>query len=392
MTVHIKDFIQAVKSVSLAVPKFSAREKLNPIFKCILIEDNQISSPAHYGHQITQKIELGHCLEPFAVDAKEFLTRLKLVPKNAVIWIKTTDKVSTVHWQGGSFPIPTLPSADFPGRLPWPDNAQDNTVKISMDSALFREALERLVPAMSYKDIRYYLNGLCLDLKQTGCKMLSTDGHRLHCLDADFINRGYLGDGVFTLYSGPDLEVILQDQHVHWLIKTLPKVGQVSITVGYRNREGDYEKHITIEYGDLVIRCKSADGKFPDYQRVIPSDLPYNFQVDRKSLIQIVKNVGSLCKGKFHPIALSFQGLDYLSVKYQNLEGESYREQAKIESKELPADFEMGINPGYLLDAIQACTSDKITVQVRSQTDAILIEDGNFKAVIMPCRLLNRRQ
>lgn len=374
MTVHIKDFIQAVKSVSLAVSKTDK----SPIFKCILIEDNQISSPARRGHQITQKIDLGQCLEPFAVDAKEFLARLKLVPKTAVIWIKTADRVASVHWQGGSFPIPTLPAADFPGQIRWPDNAQSNTVKITADAALFRDALERLAPAMAVNGIRYYLNGLCLDLKQTGCKMVSTNGHRLHYLDANFIGYGY---------SGPDLEVILQDQHVHWLMKTLPKTGQVSMTVGYRNREGDYEKYITIEYGDLMLRCKSVDGKFPDYQRVIPSDLPYKFQVDRKPLIQTVKNVGSLCKGKFHPIALSFQGLNYLVVKYPNLEGESYQELTAIESKELPADFVMGINPGYLLDAIQACVSDKITIQVRSQSDSILIEGGNFKAVIMPIRL-----
>ena len=372
MTVHIKDFIQSVKNVSLAVPKFSAREEIDPIFKCILIEDDRISSPAHYEHQITQKIDLGQCLEPFAVDAKELLTRLKLVPKTAVIWIKTADRVASVHWQGGSFPIPTLPAADFPGQIRWPDNAQSNTVKISTDAALFRDALERLAPAMAYKDIRYYLNGLCLDLKQTGCKMVSTDGHRLHCLDADFIN-----------YPGPDIEVILQDQHVHWLIKTLPKAGQVSMTVGHSSR---YEKHIAIEYGDVAISCKSVDGKFPDYQRAIPTDLPYSFQVDRKSLIQVVKNVGSLCE-KFQPIALSFQGLDYIIVKYPNLEGESYQELVAIESKELPADFLMGTNPGYLLDAIQACTSDKINVHVRNQTASILIEDGNFKAVIMPCRL-----
>lgn len=373
MTVHIKDFIQAVKNVALAVPKFSAREKINPIFKCILIEDNQISSPAHYGQQITQSVDLSQSLEPFAVDAKELLTQLKLVPKTAVIWIKTADRVASVHWQGGSFPIPTLPAADFPGQIPWPDDAQANTVK--MDAALFRDALKRLAPAMAYEDIRYYLNGLCLDLKQTGCKMVSTDGHRLHCLDADFIK-----------YSGRDLEVILQDQHVHWLIKTLPKAGQVSMTIGHSNREGDYEKLITIEYGDLMLRCKSVDGKFPDYQRVIPTDLPYRFQVDRKPLIRTVKNVGSLCE-EFRPIALSFQGLNYLVVKYPNLEGESYQELVAIETKELPADFVIGINPGYLLDAIQACTSDKINVHVRSQSDSILIEDGNFKAVIMPCRL-----
>ena len=372
MTVHIKDFIQAVKNVSWAVPTFSAREKVNPIFKCILIEDNQISSPAHYGHQIVQKTGLGQCLEPFAVDAKGFLTRLKLVPKNAEIWIKTADSVATIHWQGGNFPIPTLPAADFPGQIRWPDNAQSNTVKITADAALFRGALERLAPAMAYKDIRYYLNGLCLELKQSGSKMVSTNGHRLHCLDADFID-----------YSGPDLEVILQDQHVHWLMKTLPKTGQVSVTVG--RRQGDYEKYITIEYGDLMLRCKSIDGKFPDYRRVIPTDLPYTFRVDRKSLIQTVKNVGSLCK-KFHPVALSFQGTDYLTVKYPVSEGGGYQEQVHIESSELPADFVMGINPGYLLDATNNCTSDKINVQVRSQTDSILIEDGNFKAVIMPIR------
>lgn len=373
MTVHIKDFIQAVKSVSLAVPKFNASKKVNPIFKCVLIEDNQISSPAHYGHQITQKIDLGQYLEPFAVDAKEFLARLKLVPKTAVIWIKTADRVASVHWQGGSFPIPTLSAADFPSQIPWPDDAQSNTVKISTDAALFRDALERLAPAMTHKDIRHYLKGLCLDLQQSGCKLVSTNGHRLHCLDADFIN-----------YPGPDLEVILQDQQVHWLIKTLSKAGQVSMIVGHSS---GYEKYITIEYGDMAIRCKSVDGKFPDYRRVIPTDLPYRFQADRKSFIQTVKNVGSLCKQKFHPIALSFQGLNYLVVRYPNLEGESYQELTAIESKELPADFLMGINPGYLLDAIQACTSDKINVHVRSQSDSILIEDGNFKAVIMPCRL-----
>lgn len=373
MTVHIKDFIQAVKNVALAVPKFSAREKINPILRCILIEDDRISSPANYGQQITQKIDLGQILEPFAVDAKELLTRLKLVPKNSIIWIKTADRVATVHWQGGSFSTPTLSAADFPGQIPWPDNAQANTVKITADAALFRDALERLAPAMAYKDTRYYLNGLCLDLKQSGCKVVATNGHRLHCLGADFIK-----------YSGPDLEVILQDQHVHWLTKTLPKAGQVSVTVGYCN---NYEKYITLGYGDLAIRCESIDGKFPDYQRVIPLDLPYKFQVDRKSLIQAVKNVGSLCKEKFRPIALNFSGTDQLVIKYPNLEGGGYQEQTAIESKELPADFVMGIIPGYLLDAIQACASDKITIQVRGQSDSILIEDENFKAVIMPCRL-----
>lgn len=226
--------------------------------------------------------------------------------------------------------------------------------------------LSQVLPAMAVSDIRYYLNGLCFD--HTERAIVGCDGHRLHIVKSAYqsalTGQSIVPDGAFKLVGAKN--IIHMD-----FTATHCRIGYVG--------------------GHLI--CKLVDGKFPDYSRVLPSDsarpnvVPFNgAQISAAKSIVAVNKAN---KVKFSTVAISADGalsacditvpcfdkwtMTPLATKFDANSGEYYGPKL------------YGINAEYLHDAM-AC-SDHGTIAVDSVNDSVLVSNGDFRAVVMPCRI-----
>ena len=388
MSIQIEQFVKAVKSVSMGTFKPYA------VTQCIYITERIVFSPVNDGCQIIEGIEYDGVFGHFIVNAKDLIARLKIVPKGSTITIRNLDGVITIAWGSGNFSINVENIDSFPGTFHEiePTAKQEKlTTCLEFDITEFNRAITQTKSAMAYKDIRYYLNGLCLSLSITGHRVIATDGHRLHITPINQLNS----------YCGPhaDLEVIIQDQGIEWITKTLPKVGTVSMQVDYRSNMFDKSiersKYLVIKYGTTTIRLNSIDGRFPQWQRVLPSfnDRPLRIGVSPKQVIKTLKNCSSFSDAKFKKVKLSVAhrpGNDVLTIAAVSGDQVTYSEQIDVvaDKANFSPDFYIGFSLDYLIDALSACTSDNDVMMCFSDnTNSLLIVDGEFQAVVMPMRL-----
>jgi len=197
--------------------------------------------------------------EPFSIclPAKKLLDVLKSFAKDAIVGLGIDDEKATIRCGRSRFTFNTLSAQDYP---------QIDTNQLIPITQIDQEVLSTLIRstihAMAEKDVRYYLNGLCFDFNQFNFNVVGTDGHRLAMRGIEL--------------SEPVLkkELIIPRDTIEELNKLLDQ-GQCSISgtsSSYVN-SGDVVvtmNGIVVELEKLTLISKLVDGRFPDYQRVIP--------------------------------------------------------------------------------------------------------------------------
>lgn len=267
------------------------------------------------------------------------------------------------------FNLQTLPANDFPKLVPSGENR--SCLKISQKT--LKNLLNLVQYAMAQQDIRYYLNGLLLVIENKLLRVVATDGHRL-------------GMACFTLENTGDTvekqnqEVILPRKTVIELIKLL----------------GDNDDEVTIEisqnqtcfsFSNIVLISKIVEGKFPDYNRVIPSGYQNHIQIDRQLLLQSLQRASILSNEKFRGVRLVLTQ-NSLRIICNNNEQEEAQEEIEIGYTGEPLDI--GFNVNYLLDVLTNLNENTITLSFGdANSSGLFTIPGNecFKYVVMPMRI-----
>jgi len=314
--------------------------------------------------QITTWAELGGGAEEGAitVQARKLLDIVRNLPEAGEIKVEMTDKGVTVASGKSRFKLQTMPAADFPVMA-----AGETQSCAVLPQKSLRHLLEMVHFAMACQDIRYYLNGVLLRLDGTDLIAVATDGHRLAYVQAK-IEKGC-----------EKREFILPRKAVGELLRQL--------------EANDDEVHLELAGQQLVCRfantelvSKLVDGKFPDYNRVIPSDHPYSFEIDRMVWYQALHRVALVASEKFRGVSCTI-GAGVMRISANNAEQEEGSEELDIEYTGEAMDI--AFNVQYVLDVLSNLKAEKVKVSVRDAAKAILIavpERDDFKYVVMPMR------
>jgi DNA polymerase-3 subunit beta len=216
--------------------------------------------------------------------------------------------------------------------------------------------------------VRYYLNGMLLEREGSTIRTVATDGHRLAMSELQL-------DG-----GGDDFQVILPRKAVLELSRMLADDDTpVQLEMG--------TNHIRIEVGDTIFTSKLIDGKFPDYQKVIPSGADKEVVADREEMRMALQRTSILSNEKYRGIRFSFKP-GVLGLLAHNPEQEEAEEEMEIEYS--GEELAIGFNVGYLLDVLAVITADKIKIRIKDESSSCLIEggdSGNSRYVVMPMRL-----
>lgn len=297
------------------------------------------------------------------VAARKLQDILRAVPEGDVT-VTLDDKRLTVKAGRSRFALQTLPAADYP-RMHLPDG---EATRFSVSQKSFKRQLAQVAYAMAQQDIRYYLNGLLLIASGPELRMVATDGHRLA-----FASNPLAGDV-------PHTEVILPRKTVMELARQLADSEDPLEVILAGNQ-------VVFRFGPIELVSKLIDGKFPDYERVIPQNHPKLLTFDRVPLLATLSRVAILTNEKFRGVRLVL-GDGNLKIVSTNAEQEEAFEELEVDYHGDPLDI--GFNVTYLLDVLNNVTSDKIEWRFNDGNSSALVTlpgNATFKYVVMPMRI-----
>lgn len=297
------------------------------------------------------------------VPGRKLLDICRALPEGATVSLAQSGEKVTVRSGRSRFTLTTLPAAEFP-----------TVENINADKAIdvpqntLARLLEKTHFAMAQQDVRYYLNGLLIESGGQQLRAVATDGHRLAVCEVD-VDGGKL----------PDKQVIVPRKGVLELQRLMTGEGNLSLALG--------SNHIRIQFEGIRFTSKLIDGRFPEYERVIPKD-PGNVLIgDRELLKSAMQRTAILSNEKYRGIRLVVRGSG-LMLQAHNPEQEEAEEE--VEAAYTGDDMEIGFNVNYLLDALAAVETDEVSMAfVDANSSCLLREPGkdDCQYVVMPMRL-----
>lgn len=298
------------------------------------------------------------------VSARKLVDILRALPDGSDVALELTNNRLQVKAGKSRFNLQTLPAADFPA-LADPGKPQ-SSFQISQGAT--RKLLALVQFAMAQQDIRYYLNGLLLVTEGKEIRVVATDGHRLSY-------------AVTELTTSQDkTEVILPRKAILELARQLSDNDDPLNVAIHANQ-------VRFRFGDVDLTTKVIDGKFPDYQRVIPSNYEKSIALDRDELQRALQRAAILSNEKFRGVRWMLTK-DSLRISCSNNEQEEAQEELEVEFGGEPLD--VGFNVTYLLDVLSNVPPGKVTCSFGDANSSMLITlpgRDDFRYVVMPMRI-----
>lgn len=298
------------------------------------------------------------------ISAKKLLDICRSLPESAEI--DMTSKDSRVLLKAGKsrFNLQTLPSADYPVMT----KTDGEQIAIELSQITLKKLLKQVEFAMAQQDIRYYLNGLLLEVDGNRLNIVGTDGHRLS-FTSTTLDQSY-----------DKTEVILPRKTVIELIKLLEDNDEI-ITIEIASGQANFS------FGEIKLISKVIDGKFPDYNRVIPQGHGNTFTVNRMAVLTAMQRASILSNEKYRGIrmVLTENNLKLIST---NTEQEEAEEELEINYAQEALDI--GFNVTYLIDVLNNVSDEEITFSFADANSSCLIttaSDADYKYVVMPMRI-----
>jgi len=351
-----------------AVSGIVERRHTLPILANVLLEQKDgrlFVTATDLEMQITANSELaGKDGQSTTVAARKLHDLLRALPEDAALNVDATASKMTVRAGRSRFNLQTMPAADYPRISLGTEQLQT----LSLPQRDLRRLFRLAEFAMAQQDIRYYLNGMLLVVDQGSLQAVATDGHRLSWASLPVA-------GSFARQ-----EVILPR-------KTVLELGKLL---------GDSEDPVTLDilgnqvrfrFANVELVSKVVDGKFPDYNRVIPTTHAKAIEFDRLELLAALQRAAILSNEKFRGVRLVLAP-GQLRIICTNAEQEEAEEE--LEVAYTGDGLDIGFNITYLLDVLQNVASERVAFAFGDANSSALVTmpgRDDYKYVVMPMRI-----
>jgi DNA polymerase III subunit beta len=298
------------------------------------------------------------------IPARKLFDIVRALPDGSRVTVSQTGDKVTVQAGRSRFTLATLPSNDFPSV-----DEVEATDRIAISEATLKELIERTSFAMAQQDVRYYLNGLLFDVRDTLLRCVATDGHRLA-----------LCETTLETGTGNKRQIIVPRKGVTELQRLLEGGERgIELEIG--------RSHIRMKRDDAMFTSKLIDGRFPDYEAVVPIGADRLVTVDREMLKASLQRAAILSNEKYRGVRVEVSP-GQLKISAHNPEQEEAQDEIEVDTQ--VSDLAIGFNVNYLLDALSALRDELVVIQLRdSNSSALVREASNEKSrhVVMPLRL-----
>jgi DNA polymerase-3 subunit beta len=297
------------------------------------------------------------------VPGRKFLDILRALPEKVSVSLTVEGEKVVIKAGRSRFSLVTLPAVEFP---------VIDEINALQTVQVARKELQRLLEkthfSMAQQDVRYYLNGMLLEIDAESLRAVATDGHRLALCETSLASKAKNAQQVIVPRKGVlELQRVLTDE------------GTADLAIG--------TNHVRAQIGDVRFTSKLIDGRFPEYSRVIPAAAVNAIRADRDVLRQALQRTAILSNEKYRGIRITVKQ-NVLTVQAHNPEQEEAEEEVAVEY--VGNDLEVGFNVNYLLDALAAIDGQEVELGLTDSNSSCLIRSpGNASAryVVMPMRL-----
>lgn len=298
------------------------------------------------------------------VPARKLVDICKSLPDGSKIEFIQEDNRIIVKSGRSRFTLSTLPASDFPNVEDSPGN-----LRFSCAQQEIKRLIERTAFAMAQQDVRYYLNGMLWEVRQDQLRVVATDGHRMAmCTRAIAVETADVTQAILPRKGVLELSRLLDDS-----------TAQVEVTLS--------GNHIRVTSVDYTFTSKLVDGKFPEYERVLPRGGNKTIIGSRIELKQAFGRTAILSNEKYRGVRLLLSdGL--LTIVANNPEQEEAEEQVVVDYA--GDSLEVGFNVSYLQDVTNVIQNDNIKITLSDANSSALLEEpdnSDSLYVVMPMRL-----
>ena len=317
--------------------------------------------------QIRTTVELGGDEGTFAttVGARKLIDILRTMPADQSVSLESSAAKLILKGGKSKFTMQSLPAEDFP----LVQESANFGPAFSVPQKALKGLLAQVSFAMAVHDIRYYLNGILFVAEGNKLSLVATDGHRLAfasaTLDVDV----------------PKQEVILPRKTVLELQRLLSDKDASAIEMQFAGNQAKFT------FGGMEFVTKLVEGKFPDYNRVIPRNHHNIIVLGRVPLLASLQRTAIMTSEKFKGVRLNVEP-GSLRVASNNAEQEEAVDELDID---YGGDaIEIGFNVTYLIDALQNMSQDMVRIELSDGNSSALLtipDNDTFKYVVMPMRI-----
>ena len=298
------------------------------------------------------------------VGARKLIDILRTMPSDQTVSLESSQNKLILKGGKSRFTLQSLPAEDFP----LVQEAANFGPSFSVPQKTLKELLNQVSFSMAVHDIRYYLNGILFVAEGQQLSLVATDGHRLAFASA-------------TLdVEVPRQEVILPRKTVLEMQRLLSdKEG--AIDMQFANNQAKFV------FDGMEFVTKLVEGKFPDYNRVIPKNHKNTITLGRTALLATLQRTAILTSDKFKGVRLNVEP-GVLRMAASNAEQEEAVDELEIDYN--GDAIEIGFNVTYLIDVLTNMDQDMVKLELADANSSALItipDNTTFKYVVMPMRI-----
>lgn len=364
-TLSREQFLTPIQNVNGAIER---RHNL-PILSNILIEVRQQTlfmtgtdiEVELIGHSALQAPSVEGSI---TVPAKKLFDIIRALPEGAQVTFEVQQHKAIVKSGRSRFTLATLASEGYPNLESW-----QTDVEIPIKNQTLKSLIDATQLAMAHQDSRHYLNGLLIETEGHQIRAIATDGHRL----------AYAHEEIPQ--DLPKKQLIIPRKSIMELLKLIDQQDEV-LNLSF------CDTYFRAASQSTTLTCKLIEGRFPDYNRVLPKGGDKIATVKRQELRQALQRASILSNEKFRGVRLGMQD-QTLTISANNPEQEEAEETLDMHYNQAQ-QLEIGFNVSYLLDVMNTLPSDEVKMTFIDTHSSVLIEDGkatHAMYVIMPMRL-----
>ena len=312
--------------------------------------------------QTSAEIGAGKDAAATTVAARKLVDILRALPEADVALALSNKKLAIASGRS-RFNLQTLAAEEFPTVA-----QAEFTADFTLPASTFKYLLSMVHFAMAQQDIRYYLNGMLLVVDGTTVRAVATDGHRLALCEV-------AKDG-----ASNKIEAIIPRKTVLELSRLLPDSDEPVRVQMAANQ-------VKFSFGDIELVSKLVEGKFPDYQRVLPAANTKVFAIGREDLMHALQRAAILTTDKFKGVRMVL-GTGTLKITSTNADQEDAQDELEIDYT--GDGLDIGFNVNYLLDVLANLKNEQISFSLGDALGSALItmpDSEKFKYVVMPMRI-----
>lgn len=288
----------------------------------------------------------------FAVNNRTILDAVKDLPEQPITIEVDTDTYSIrVIYQNGLYNFTAQNADEYPVSPVMPDDC----TLLTMGSGMLSDALTRTLFATAAEELRPVMNGIYFDLTSEALAIVASDGHKL------------VRNKIFTIKSEAPTSFILPKKPANLLKNVLNKDdSEVEIRFNGRNAE--------IQFNDNTLMCRLIDGRYPNYNSVIPTDNPEEITIDRKSLISALRHVLPFASENSQLVRLHIE-MGKAEVSSEDIDfSTSAKEEITCDFNGTPMN--MGFKGTSLVEILNNLTGEQVMMK---------LADPSRPCLILPC-------